>query len=289
MKTLLASLLQSYSLFQLFNVYGIGCSILLFFLYRWLWQQVQPSSVHWRKKLYLSLALGLLVLVKGTPIDLLGKHYFLSLHVMQLACIFFIVLPLLVLSLPTRLLQERIWHHWTRSIFHLVSHPWLSLVLFNGTLSLYLVPTVFTFLQSKPAIQMLYQGALVILGACMWFVIIQPVQIFQRENPLLRALYIFLASLFLLPISLYLLIADTTLFPYYASRQADFLPEFHSLYDQQLAAGILKISQMSSYALALLTIVFTWSRKEREREGLVMEKHLRYVRGVVVHMEDRKK
>src|SRR5699024_1165911 len=98
---------------------------------------------------YFSTAMILLFFIKATPFDVIGTYYLFSVHTIQMSFTYFIVIPLLILSLPTNLLRQYVWHHQTKFIVTLLSHPWMSLITFNGFLSIYFIPSVFTFVQSN--------------------------------------------------------------------------------------------------------------------------------------------
>lgn len=107
---------------------------------------------------YLSVALSIFILLKATPIDVIGTHYLFSMHTLQLSLTYFVVIPLLLLSLPTDLLRQYIWHHHTRLLLRILAHPWLTLIAFNGLISVYYIPTVFNFIHAYPILDVLAQN-----------------------------------------------------------------------------------------------------------------------------------
>src|SRR5690606_39829700 len=134
---------------------------------------------------------------KASPIDVIGKYYLFSAHVLQLAFIFFIAVPLFILSLPRDFFRRFVWNYRTRFFVTLLAHPWISLFTFNGLLSIYLIPAVFNFLQQYVVLHAVAQFILFILAIFMWFVIIQPVPELNTNHQLVRAAYIFFASILL--------------------------------------------------------------------------------------------
>ncbi len=75
----------------------------------------------------------------------------------------------------------------------------------------------------------------------------------------------------------------------YIDVAGELITGFTAVYDQQAAGGILKITQLASYSYALLIIAIKWGRLEEEREGQVDEENIRYVRGVVIHLDENNK
>jgi len=238
---------------------------------------------------YFFIALILLFIVKGTPLDVIGTNYLFSAHVLQLSILYFIIIPLVILSLPTTLLRRFIWNHRMRFTVNLLANPWWTLIAFNGLLSIYLIPTVFNFIHSHIVLSVLAQLILFINATFMWWVIVHPLPEIKGLSHLMRAFYIFLASLALFPIGFYYVIIQKPLFPVYMEMERVLIPAFTAIYDQQAAGGILKIAQLGSYSIALLIILFAWARIEEKKEGTIDEEHIRYVRGVVVHLDKDKK
>lgn len=234
---------------------------------------------------YFFTAMATLFFIKATPLDVIGTYYLFSVHTLQLSFTYFIAIPLLILSVPINLLRKYIWHHQTRLMVNILAHPWISLITFNGLLSIYFIPTVFTFVHSNLLLSIIVQIILFISAIFMWFVIIHPLPEINGLSFLLRAFYIFLASLILIPIGFFYVVVQTAHFPIYMEVAGDLLPGFTAVYDQQAAGGILKITQIVSYAYALLIIAFKWGREEESREGQVDEENIRYVRGVVIHLD----
>jgi len=222
-------------------------------------------------------------------LDLIATHYLFSAHVLQLSLIYFVAIPLLILSFPVNFLRKYIWNHRTKFVLKILAHPWLTLITFNGLLSIYLIPAIFNFIHMNMALSFIAQCILIINAILMWWVIIHPVPEIKGLNYLLRAFYIFLASLALFPIGFFYVIMQNAYLPIYIPVETALIPALTSVYDQQLAGGILKIIQLASYSFALLILFFQWGNKEKKKEGLVEEKNIRYIRGVVIHLDQDNK
>jgi len=281
-------LLENHSIYSLFKLHWL---ILFSFFIYWYVKRIVVGTLYQvtnNQRLYFFIAIFLLIVLKATPLDVIGTYYLFSIHVLQISFICFIVIPLLILSMPRNYLRQLIWNYRTRIVVTILSHPWLSLVTFNGLLTIYFIPNVYTFLQTNIVLHLLYQALLVITAIFMWVVIIQPVREFQVLNHLLRAAYIFFASLILMPIGFYFVIVQKVHLPLYYEVEGVITPLLTIIYDQQLGGGILKLTQMFSYTFALLFIMLEWGRREQAKEGTVDEENIRYVRGVVIHLDDKK-
>ena len=281
--------MEHHSFYSLFKLHWVILLLIISFLYV---KNVVRSKLYVvtdGQKFYFFTGIILLFLLKATPLDVAATHYLFSAHVLQLSLMFFIAIPLLILSLPVNFLRQYIWNHRTRFALNILAHPWLTLIAFNGLLTVYLIPTVFNFIHGNIVLSFVAQVILFIHAVFMWWVIINPVPEIKGLDYLLRALYIFLASLALFPIGFYYVIIQDAHFPIYIPVARELIPALTSVYDQQLAGGILKVIQLASYSFALLILLFKWGKQEEDKEGQVDEEHIRYARGVVIHLDKDQK
>src|SRR5699024_9500667 len=160
---------------------------------------------------------------------------------------------------------------------------------FNRCLSIYFIHSVVKAVQTSMFARIIGQDILFISASFMCFVIINPLPEIKGLSYILRAFYIFLSSSILIPSGYFYVVIQLVHFHYYSAVAGDLIRCFTAIYDQQAAGGILKISQLASYSYALLIIAFKWGRLEQEREGQVDEENIRYVRGVVIHLDKNDK
>lgn len=268
-------------------VYFVICLLICY----WYFQKVvrfYRSRMTNRQISYFISAVILLYIVKGTPIATIAKHYLFSAHVLQLSVLFFIVIPLFILSLPTSFIRSYFWHHRTRLFVNILGRPWLNAILFNGLVTIYFIPSVFNTIQEHIILMFISQMILIVLAFSMWWVIISPIPEISDIPYLTRILYIFFASVILMPIGIFFLIIQKAHYPVYDAVAGELIPILSAIDDQQLAGGALKVIQLSSYIIALLSIVLMWGREEEEKEGQVDDENIRVVQGVVIHLNDKK-
>src|SRR5699024_12003384 len=80
------------------------------------------------QQLYFWLALILFLLVKATPLDIIGTNILFIANVLQLSVFYFIVIPIAILGLPTTLLRRIVSNHRTRFSVPLPANPWWTLI-----------------------------------------------------------------------------------------------------------------------------------------------------------------
>src|SRR5699024_7171965 len=187
-------LLTNHSLYALFKLHWIVLIIIFSYLYM---KKVVNSTLYTattNQQYYFFIGMALIFILKATPLDVIATHYLFSAHVLQLSITFFVIVPLFILSLPVDFLRQHIWHHRTKFVLNILAHPWLTLITFNGFLTIYLIPAVFNVIHANVVLSILAQTFLLLNAIFMWLVIINPVPEIKSFDYLMRALYIFLAS-----------------------------------------------------------------------------------------------
>jgi len=286
--TMFDFLMENHSLYDLFKLHWLLFVGIAIYFYNKKVLRSPVFQVSSRQKVYFYIAISLFSILKVTPIDVIATHYLFSAHVLQTSILLFIITPLLIISLPMEFFRKYAWNHRTKLFITILAHPWLTLVLFNGLLSVFLIPVVFNIIHSSAILSFIANLILFIHAFFMWWVIIQPLPELKNFSYIIRAAYIFFASVALFPIGFYFIIAGQPLFSTYSAVSGEFIPALTVVYDQQLGGGLLKIIQTFTYAYALLIIMFQWAKEEQKMEGQSGEKHIRYARGVVIHLDKDK-
>ena len=248
-----------------FQLWGVGYFIFLGLL-SFLYVKLSSSgkyTLRRRQRLYFYSALILFYFFVGSPFAVIAAEELFSAHVVELMVMLFVVPPLFVLGLPKEFLRSFFWSYRMRFALRLFTHPWVTALLFNLLLSAYLAPDIFNFLQKNTFLLGFTQ--FIMLGAAflMWWTIISPLPEINRLSESIRVMYVFVASLLLLPIGIFLLVADSPFYDVYTQGQ-QLLPNLTALQDQQLAGGMLKGIQLASYGVALFLLISKWAKKEEE-------------------------
>lgn len=243
---------------------------------------------HKQVRYFFSAAL-IFYLIKGSPLKVIADDYLFSAHIVELMMLLFAVLPLLILSMPTEWIRKYFWHHRMKIAIKLFGHPWVTAIIFNGALSAYFIPQVFNTIQQSFLLSFFSHTLLFITGFLMWWTVIIPLPEVSKFSYFARVAYVFLNSVLLMPIGIFLLIAIGQVhYPVYEAVATEIFPSMTAVYDQQLGGGFLKAIQLTSYGIALFYLIFNWSKKEDEKEGQVDDENIRVVQGIVIHLPERK-
>lgn len=229
-------------------------------------------------------AMILLYIVKGSPLHVIGKDILFSVHILSLASIHFIIIPLFLLSFPTELLRKWFWDYRLRMVVRFFSHPWIAALIFNGMLTVYLIPKFFNYIHGHWLLSYFCQSVLVITAILMWWTIIAPLKEVGRFSYFIRVAYVFLNSLLLMPMGIFLILSIFT--PHYHIYDAanyQMFENFNGIQDQQLGGAILKSLQLLGYGTALFYLITRWAKAEENKE----DERYRVVQGVVIFRSDQ--
>lgn len=239
------------------------------------------------QKTYFFTAVSLFYLVEGTPFAVIADHYLFSALSLQISVMSFVVMPLFILSLPKQYLSVFFWHHKRSKIAkQLFAHPWPLAIAFNGLVTIFFIPSFFNIIHDIMFLQFFCEVLLITLAFLTWWIIIQPSKEISDHSYFMRAAYVFFTALFLMPIGIFLLVVQDPHYTSYTLVSGELIPVLTAVYDQQLAGGLLKFLQLTSYSIALYYVLKMWGLREEENEGKVDE-DTRVVQGIVIKLNDR--
>jgi putative membrane protein len=269
--------LSDYSWYTLYppGIYIIAL-IIAFVYFRWITRGIENQTIasFWQKASMVS-ALVLLVIIKGTPIQVLGHNYLFSVHMAQMAVLYLAIPPLMILSVP----QQK-WSSWLNKqtfltrVFHWLTKPLIALLVFNTLFSFYHIPLVFDASHMNPLLHYPFHTVLLITAFTMWWPILCPVKELDTLSDIQKIGYVFASGVLMTPACALIMFADYQLYEAYRNvpqLYASMPPEE----DQRVGGIAMKIFQEVIYAFVLGLIFYRWVKKERARDKdeLEMIKH----------------
>ncbi|WP_138417152.1 cytochrome c oxidase assembly protein [Aquibacillus sediminis] len=278
-------LLANHAWYELVGPFTLMISMLLCYWY----VKTMIHSPHYNpttnQKIYFFTAISLFFLVKGTPFAVVADYYLVSALILQLSIIIFIAVPLFILSLPKQYVQVFFWRHKKAAIAKvLFAHPWPLALLFNALITIFTLPPAFNAITGSVLLQFFYEVLLVMFALLTWWMIIQPSEEIADHSYFLRGAYVFIMVLFLMPVAIFLIVAQQPMYTPYMTVSGELIPALNALNDQQLAGGFLKLMQLTSYSIAIYYLLKLWGTKEEENEGKV-DGNTRVVQGVVIQLD----
>lgn len=226
----------------------------------------------------------LLYAIKGSPIDLMGHLMFYA-HMIQMAFLYLVIPPLLVVGIPQWVWKKLLNITVIRALFKFFTKPIIALIVFNGMFSFYHIPLIFDVIKTDMLLHASYTSVLFVMAIFMWWPLINQVEVESRLSGVKKIGYIFADGILLTPACALIIFADTPMYDTFSdpSAWAQALelcvsptilatlslsgPEMFSsmslLHDQQLGGVIMKVLQEIIYGVVLFQVFFEWYRKEQ--------------------------
>ncbi|MBH0161116.1 cytochrome c oxidase assembly protein [Fictibacillus sp. 26RED30] len=265
--------LSDYNWYELFppSIYVLAI-ILAFVYFRFVARDKQGKKLatKWQQTSMIA-SLLLMIIIKGTPVQVLGHNYLFSVHMVQMAVLYLMIAPLMILGIP-----EVRWKSWLSKktiltrIFHFLTKPLLALLIFNAVFSLYHIPLVFDAAVSNPVIHYGYHALLLITAYTMWWPVLCPVKELDTLSDIKKIGYVFANGVLMTPACALIMFADFQLYETY--RNVPQLFETMTPKEDQHVGGVtMKIFQEVIYAFVLGLIFTRWVKKERLRDKADLE------------------
>ena len=214
-----------------------------------------------------SFSLGVLSLwvALDWPVDPLGDHYLLFVHMFQHMLLMLVAPPLLLLGTPAWLLRILLRPRWFRAVARQLTRPFIALVFFNLIIVLTHWPSwVNLTLQSEP-FHFFSHGLLFFSALCMWWPVLSPLP----EMPTLsypgRMLYLFLQSIVPTIPASFLTFGSTPLYSFYT--RVPRIWGLSAVADQRIAGLEMKILGGAILFAIIAVIWFKWWGQEQKTEG----------------------
>lgn len=263
--------------------------VILYFLITMTWRHRFENSVPPTTKeitLFLS-GMILLYTLKGSPVDLLG-HILFSVHMIQMAAMLFIVVPLLIMGIPGWVWQIALKVNIINRMFQLFTNPVVSLMVFAFAFSIYHVPMVLDYLKMSLILHAVFTITIFMSAVFLWWPIVNTVEGQPKLHGLKKIGYVILSAILITPACALIIFVDVPVYETYMGGEAwlkamalcvpagtlsglaglgvsgpEMFTNMTTLADQQLGGIIMKTAQELIYVGVLGRIFFTWAAEER--------------------------
>lgn len=236
---------------------------------------------------YFILAMVLLYAIKGSPVEIMSTILF-SAHMAQMALLYLVVTPLLVLGIPKWVWKAAVDLPVVKQVFKFMTKPLISLLSFNIIFSIYHIPLVFDNVRTDATLHGLATVILFLLSLFMWWPLLNPVDDDIDLSGLKRIGYILGSAVLLTPACGLIIFAENPLYaPYYDPQEflkalalcvpvntlegltltgPELFTDMSTQNDQQLGGVIMKIVQEIVFGVMLFNLFFQWYRKDQEKQ-----------------------
>ena len=279
----------------LWSPYYLTVLIIFTIGYFWLvsrYRQRKPEGFVLTKRqvFYFLLAMFLLYVVKGSPIDLLS-HIMFSAHMTQMAILYLVIPPLFIISIPEGIWGIILAGKSRQVIFSFFTKPLIALLFFNILFSFYHLPLVFDYIKSSMILHAGYTVLLFITAVFMWFPLVNQIPEKDSLSGVKKVAYIFVSGILMTPACALIIFASSPIYSTFTNPEswanamrlcvpASTLSGLHlsgpevfsglpAIEDQQLGGVLMKIIQEIVLGYVLGVIFFTWFKKENGGENAI--------------------
>jgi len=216
------------------------------------------------------LALLLLYVAHGGPLDVLSDFYLFSAHMLQHMLFALVMAPLLLLGTPAGLLHPLMSHRLGQRALAELTRPVTALLLFNTILSVYHLPQLYEAGLQHQWVHLLEHIIITLAALLMWWPVCGPQAGTTRLSPLSQVVYLFANGLAMGPVSAWLAFETRPLYPTYLHSLR--LYGLTPLEDQRLGALIMVLTSTIAYGIAALAAFIRLA--ETENAAPLMVRHL---------------
>lgn len=241
------------------TVLGLGA---LGALYLWAGRAARPSPLQ-RVSFFTSL-LVIFVSLNG-PIHDLSDYYLFSAHMVQHLLLTLIMPPLLLLGIPRGMLEPALRRPAVHAVARALTRPVLAFALFNVTVAAWHVPVLYNAAVASHEVHIVQHLMFMTTAVLMWWPLLSPVPALPRLPYPGQMLYCFLSVVPMTIVAVYIVMADTLLYPGYAS--APRLWGIDPMLDQHIGGLIMWVPGGLFFYGVMTVIFFRWMRGQQDDEA----------------------
>ncbi len=203
--------------------------------------------------------LVLLFLILNGPLHDLSDFYLFSGHMVQHLIMELIVPPLLIAGTPGWMLRPALQWPVVGALARRVTTPIMAFAIFNVTLSVWHIPALYNLALLHHEIHILQHITFLVASVLMWWPFMSSLPELPRLSYPGQMLYCFLMTLPMSVVAVYITMADTVLYPLYASspRLWGISPKM----DQQIGGLIMWIPGGLFFYGIMTVVFFRWQRQ----------------------------
>lgn len=285
----------------LWSPYLIGVIVFLtavYFLVTVTWRKDFKVSEPLKRSeaIYFILAMLLLYIIKGSPIDLLG-HIMFAMHMVQMAFLLLLVPIFLIKGIPWWVWQSVVNIPIINKILKVTTKPIVAIFVFTGMFSIYHLPAVFDTIKLDQTFHGIFTAILFLTAVFMYWPLLNNIEGQHKMKNINKLAYIAGNAVLITPACALIIFAKEPMYAtFYDSASwlkamelcvpIDTLsqlnlsgPELFSnltpVSDQQVGGVLMKIIQEIIFGIILYNVFNKWWNTERKNQNEITENALK--------------
>jgi putative membrane protein len=202
---------------------------------------------------------GLAVLLGSLtgPVHDLSDYYLFSAHMVQHLLLAFAMPPLLLYGTPGWMLAPILRHPLVLRLGRTLTRPAGAFATFNLVLVAWHLPPLYNLAMDHHGVHIVQHLMLMVASVILWWPVLSPSPELPRAPSPVQLLYLFVVGLPMVVVSIFITMADTVLYPYYAAAPRVW-QALTPHADQHLGGLIMWIPGGLVFLLAISVVFFRW-------------------------------
>jgi putative membrane protein len=217
-------------------------------------EKVSPA----RKLSFVSALIVIFASLNG-PIHDLSDNYLFSGHMVQHLLLTMLMPPLLIAGVPGWMLRPLLRNGIVRRVAEFVTRPIACFVIFNVVIAAWHLPVLYNAAMANHDIHILEHLMFMAAAVLMWWPLASPLPELPRLAYPGQMLYCFLMTIPMSVVAIYITLADTILYPFYAS--APRIMKLSPLEDQLLGGLIMWVPGGFIFIVIMTVVFFKWAAR----------------------------
>ena len=285
----------------LWSPYLIGVLIFLtavYFLVTVVWRKDFKVSEPLKRSeaIYFVLAMILIYVIKGSPIDLMS-HIMFTYHMVQMAFLLLLIPMLIIKGIPWWVWKVVVEAPVVRKLFKIFAQPIVAIFVFALMFSLYHIPLVFDKIKLDETLHGLFTFILFLSAFFMNWPLVHNVKGQPQMKGLYKIGYIIANAIVITPACALIIFNPEPMYATYTDGQTwlkamelcvptstlsslslsgpEIFNNLSPIRDQQLGGVLMKIIQEIIFAYVLYKVFIRWWREEKSNDDTITEKALK--------------
>jgi putative membrane protein len=202
-------------------------------------------------------ALGVLFVSLTGPLHDLSDYYLFSAHMLQHLLLAFAMPPLLLYGVPGWMVRPLLPRGRLAAWARRLTRPSGAFFVFNAVLVAWHLPPLYNLAMEVHPVHVVQHLMLMAVSVVLWWPLMSPVAELPRAPYPIQLLYLFVVGMPMIGVSIFITMADSVLYPYYAAapRVWEWLTPRD---DQHLGGLIMWIPGGLVFLVAVSVVFFRW-------------------------------
>jgi len=201
--------------------------------------------------------LGVLFAALTGPIHDLSDYYLFSAHMIQHMLLVFAMPPLFLYGTPGFMLGPFCRHARVQRLGRSLTRPMAAFAAFNLILVAWHLPPLYNLAMARHPVHIVEHLMIMAASVILWWPVLSPVAQIPRAPYPLQLLYLFIVGLPMVMVAIFIAMADTLLYPFYATAPRVW-PALTPHADQHLGGLIMWIPGGLVFLVTIAVVFFRW-------------------------------